>query len=273
MQANDYDDFAQLLDDVYDLIGAGANKVITGGAKSMFFAALAPYSLATVRAALGAHCVDKVRGRFTPKPADIIEQIEASALNDGRPGAEEAWAIALRSQDEADTVVWTAECAEAYSLAKPVMALGDEVGARMAFKEAYVRLVAAARAARRPATWTASIGWDGGRRDQALERAVVAGLLPMPTVQPLLSGPDGNEPASDKAREQLAAIKKMIADGLVAREARLEAEHEQRVAADAAERAEMNRKVEAYARRTGVPLSGIRPAAPGAALRPAPPMG
>ena len=150
MQAIDYDDFAQLLDDVYDLIGAGANKIITAGAKSMFFAALAPYSLATVRAALGAHCVDKVRGRVTPKPADIIEQIDASALNDVRPGAEEAWAIALRSQDEADTVVWTAECAEACSLAKPVMALGDEVGARMAFKEAYVRLVAAARAARRP---------------------------------------------------------------------------------------------------------------------------
>ncbi|SEN31586.1 hypothetical protein SAMN05428959_1011143 [Duganella sp. CF517] len=271
MHANDYDDFAQLLDDVYDLIGSGANKIIAGGAKSMFFAALAPYSLATVRAALGAHCVDKVRGRFTPKPADIIEQIEASVLNDGRPGAEEAWAIALRSQDEADTVVWTAECAEAYSLAKPVMALGDEVGARMAFKEAYVRLVAAARAARRQTTWTASIGWDGGRRDQALVRAVVAGLLPVPTIQPLLSGPASDEPISNMAREQLAAIKKMIADGLVAREARLEAEHEQRVAADAAERAEINRKVEAYARRTGIPMTDIRPTAPGAAQRPAPP--
>lgn len=263
MQANDYDDFAQLLDDVYDLIGSGANKVINGGAKSMFFAALAPYSLATVRAALGAHCVDKVRGRFTPKPADIIEQIEASALNDGRPGAEEAWAIALRSQDEADTVVWTAECAEAYALAGSVMALGDEVGARMAFKEAYLRVVAAARAERRPAAWTASIGWDGGRRDQALQRAVVAGLLPMPAAQALLAGPAGDEPISDKAREQLAAIKKMIAEGLVAREARLEAEHEQRLAADVAERAEINRKVEAYARRTGIPMAGMPAVASG----------
>lgn len=159
--------------------------------------------------------------------------------------------------------MWTAECAEAYSLAKPVMALGDEVGARMAFKEAYVRLVAAARAERRPAAWTASIGWDGGLQDQALERAVVTSLLPMPTVRPLFSGPVGDEPLSDKAREQLAAIKKMVADGLGAHEARLEAEHEQRVAADDAERAEINRKVEEYARRTGIPMAAIRPVASG----------
>lgn len=142
MRANDYDDFAQLVDDANDLIGVGANKVITGGAKSMSVTALAPYSLATVRAALGAHCVDKVRVRFTPKPTDIIEQIEASALNDGRPGAEGAWALALRGQDEADTVVWTAECADAYAQASSIMALSDEVSARMAFKEEYVRLVA-----------------------------------------------------------------------------------------------------------------------------------
>lgn len=275
MQANDYDDFAMLLDDVYDLIGSGPNKIIAGGAKSMFFAALAPYSLATVRAALGAHCVDKVRGRFTPKPADIIEQIELSAMNDGRPGVEEAWAIAVRSQDEADTVVWTAECAEAYAIASSVMVLGDDVGARMAFKEAYVRLVAAARAERRPAAWAASIGWDAGRRDEVLKRAVVAGQLPAPTVHALLAGPTDVEPISDVARDQLDAIKQQLAEGQAAREARIEAEHEQRLAAEAAERAERNRKVEEYARRTGIPLAGTWPsgtAAPGAAQRPAPPV-
>lgn len=257
MQSNDYDDFAQLLDDAYDLIGVGANKVITGGAKSMFFAALAPYSLATVRAALSAHCVDKVRGRFTPKPADIIEQIEASALNDGRPGAEEAWAIALRGQDEADTVVWTAECAEAYAQASSVMALGDEVGARMAFKEAYVRLVAAARANRLPAVWSASIGWDGARRDQALNRAAVAGLLPAPAMQVLIAGPAVDAQLSYTAREQLATIKKMLTDGQAAREARVEAEYQQRLRAEAAEHAERNGRVADYARRTGIPLAKV----------------
>ncbi|MGK5049506.1 hypothetical protein ACQ4WP_26960 [Janthinobacterium sp. GB4P2] len=232
MHANDYDDFAQLLDDAYDLIGVGANKAISGGAKSMFFAAMAPYSLATVRAALGAHCVDKVRGRFTPKPADIIEQIEASALNDGRPGAEEAWAIALTSRDESDTVVWTAECAEAFALAGPILALGDEVGARMAFKEAYIRIVAQARAERRPATWSASMGWDQAKRAAVLGRAATAGLLPAPMVQALLPAPVEVAPADDKARAQLTEIKRMLAASAGRKEqARLDA-HQQQVLAD-----------------------------------------
>lgn len=218
MQPRDYDEFAQLLDDAYDLIGVGTNKVISGGAKSMFFAALAPYSLATVRAALGAHCVDKVRGRFTPKPADIIEQIEASALNDGRPGAEEAWAIALASADEADTVVWTAECAAAFAICRPVLDSSGAISARKSFLEAYARLIAEARAERRPAAWSASIGWDAGRRDAVLGRAATAGLLPAPAAQALLVGPAGAAPGDDKAREQLAKIKQMLAGASEAKE-------------------------------------------------------
>jgi hypothetical protein len=255
MQPRDYDDFAQLLDDAYDLIGVGANKIISGGAKSMFFAAMAPYSLATVRGALAAHCVDKVRGRFTPKPADIIEQIEASALNDGRPGVEEAWAIALTSRNEADTVVWTAECAEAFALASPILALGDEVGARMAFKEAYARLVAQARAERRPAAWSASIGWDEAGRITVLKRAAAAGLLPAPAAQMLLTGPAGSAVPDPRAREQLAAVKQMLADGAAARQARLDAEHDDRIAAEAAEKAALRQRVAAYAAEIGVNVS------------------
>lgn len=234
MQASDFDEFAQLLDDAYDLIGAGANKVISGGAKSMFFAAMAKYSLPTVRAALAAHCVDKVRGRFTPKPADLIEQIEASALNDGRPGPEEAWAIALTSRDEADTVVWTAECAEAFMLCKPILALGDEVGARMAFKEAYARLVAQARAERLPAAWTASVGWDKSRHAAALTRAVTAGLLPAPSVAGLIAGPDTGPPADDEhARAQLAEVKRLLAAGIAAKEERRQAQIDAEIIATA----------------------------------------
>jgi transcriptional regulator with XRE-family HTH domain len=44
-------------------------------------------------------------------PADMVECIGA---NDGRPVLEEAWSIALRSVDEAETVGWTAEIAAAH---------------------------------------------------------------------------------------------------------------------------------------------------------------
>jgi hypothetical protein len=258
MQPHDFDKFAQLLDDAYDLIGVGANKIISGGAKSMFFAAMAPYSLATVRAALAAHCVDKVRGRFTPKPADIIEQIEVSAINDGRPGAEEAWAIALRSANEADTVVWTAECAEAFSICRPVLDSSGAISARKPFLEAYARLVAQARAERRPAAWSASIGWDEAGRIAVLKRAAAAGLLPAPAeAVALLAGPEPTEddPSGELARATVATVKQMLADGAAARQARLDAAHDERIAAEAAEKAALRQRVAAYAAGLGANVS------------------
>ena len=246
MHANDYDDFAQLLDDAYDLIGVGTNKVISGGAKSMFFASMAPYSLTTVRAALAAHCVDKVRGRFTPKPADIIEQIEASALNDGRPGAEEAWAIALTSQDERASLVWTTEMAEAFAICRPVLASSGAISARKPFLEAYERIVAAARVARRPAEWVASVGWDKTRHVAVLTSAVNAGLLPAPAVAGLLEGKKVEITPDAAARAQLARIKKMQADAAEAKErARLAAVEQQRQA-DIEFKRSTNERVQRY---------------------------
>lgn len=243
MHADDYDDFAQLLDDVYDLIGVGANKVISGGAKSMFFAAMAPYSLATVRAALGAHCVDRVRGRFTPKPADIIEQIEASTLNDGRPDGEEAWAIALTGQDEASTVVWTQEAAQAFAICQPVLASSGAISARKPFLAAYARLVAEARAARRPAQWVTSIGTDKHHQVDAIRAAVDRGLLPAPAVAGLLAGP-ANDPTPDqKARAQIRRVKRLMAVAAGRKEQRRQAEVEQKRAADDEWRATTNAAV------------------------------
>ena len=210
MHSQDFDEFSRLLDDAYDLIGSGANKVISGGAKALFFNAMAPYSLDQFRAALSAHCLDKARGRFTPKPADIIEQIDGASANDGRPSADEAWAIALRSQDEADTVVWTAEIAEAFSLCSSVFP--DEVGARMAFKDAYNRIVDRARQLRQPAAWTVSLGWDMSKREVVLQRATTAGLIAHEQVMQLLPNyTDGRQPQIEESPEGLRRLKEVMA--------------------------------------------------------------
>lgn len=223
MVERDFDEFCELLDAAYDLIGSGANKVISAGAKGLFFGAMAAHSLPAVRAALSAHCLDRVRGRFVPKPADLIEQIELAGEKDGRPGAEEAWAIALTSQDESDTVVWTSEIAEAFALCRPVLSMGDEVGARMAFKEAYMRIIASARASRRPAKWSASLGWDIAKRTAVLSRAAVAGLLPAPQVAALLPAPIGEPMPDAAARAQIAKIRQMLADTATANNAAADA--------------------------------------------------
>lgn len=108
-------------------------------------------------------------------------------IDDGRPGADEAWAIALDAQDEACTVVWCVEIQKAFGIARPVLAAGDKIGARMAFRNAYERLVRDARIQRQPAQWSPSLGWDHGQRHAVLTRAVETGMLTSKSIAGLLT--------------------------------------------------------------------------------------
>ena len=157
--------------------------------------------------------------------SDIAERL---AEADSRPAADEAWMNALTAQDECATVVWTEEASEAFQIARPALEANDRIGARMAFKAAYDRLVAQAREARRPAKWITSLGWDAQQRRQVLERAARQGLLPAAQVSALLPPPesdDGELPpalrlASSKpsngsmprARGHLAHIRQLLGD-------------------------------------------------------------
>lgn len=176
MRDSDAAPFVAMLRDVFGLYPAA--RPLTEGQVAMFFRALADHPLDHVRAALDAHVRDAQRGRFPPTPADVIAQLQAVQRDDRRPGSEEAWAIALRATDEAATVVWTEEIAQAWAVALPVLDARDQVGARMAFREAYDRLVTDARADRKPARWSASLGWDEQQRAQAIGHAVQLGYLP-----------------------------------------------------------------------------------------------
>lgn len=177
MREPDFTEFSKLLDAVCSLLSRGT-YVPNATNTALWFRSLQAHELAVVRSAFEAHVKDPQRGRFVPMPADVIAQIEGLASNDGRPGAEEAWATALRARDEAETVVWTAEMADAWAVARSVFDLGDEVGARMAFREAYTRLVEEARRAHMPVAWSVSLGFDLERRALAITAAVHAGRLP-----------------------------------------------------------------------------------------------
>ena len=99
-------------------------------------------------------------------------------LDDGHPGPERAWAMVAKLTED-DTIVWTDEIAEAYSL---VQHLDDRVAARMAFLEHYREKLAVARAAHRLPRWMASLGWDPSRREGVITAAVKEGkLLPAVT--------------------------------------------------------------------------------------------
>ncbi|WP_412021520.1 hypothetical protein [Burkholderia cepacia] len=154
----------------------------------VFWAQLEPYPLDAVLRAISCHVASS---EFAPTPAALLKHLPK--MSDGRPDANEAWAIALRSRDERDTVVWTQECAEAFAVATPVLDGGDEVGARMAFKAAYERLVERNRADGAPAQWLKSLGHDPDLRDAVLTEAVRLGRLQLTDVRsvvPQLAAPD-----------------------------------------------------------------------------------
>jgi hypothetical protein len=215
MLERDYDLFAQMLDDVAELRQL---QPLSANAKALFFRAVARFPIEQVEGAIQAHLIDPEAGKFKAhiQPAHIIAQIEAAVADDGRPGADEAWAIALLARDEAATVVWTEETAQAFAACKPVLDLGDEVGARMAFRQTYDRLVNGARKQGQPNRWQASLGFDMALREQALHRAATAGLLPAPHAAALLPPPlTGEDIVPDsEARAAIARIQAMLASAM-----------------------------------------------------------
>jgi hypothetical protein len=252
MRAEDLTEFNELLDATYELLAkTPQQKIIGGTARALFFKVLARFPLPTVRAAMEAHCASST---FPPTPNDIIARIEGSAVNDGRPGAEEAWAIALTAQDEAATIVWTAEIAQALQVCQPVLSTSGPISARKTFIETYERLVKAARADQKPVKWTHHLGWDKSQHAPVLERAVKAGLLPAPAVAGLLPPPETDALTSDPAaREQLAKIRKLIAEGEEEKQKRLLAAEDARMEAERATSESIGTTVEQYAQAKGIP--------------------
>jgi hypothetical protein len=107
-------------------------------------------------------------------PANIVEAIEKNEP-DGRLGAEEAWAV--YPHDEASSAVITNEMAEAMQSAQELLSYGDRIGARMAFKEAYNRIVERNKLNGISPRWFASLGHSKEGREMALKDAVIKGRI------------------------------------------------------------------------------------------------
>lgn len=189
-------------------------RTFSEAAAGVFCADLGAYPEAQVLHAL-ARCRREVKGALTT--ADVITR-----MDDGRPGVEEAWAQI--PQDEAATVIWTAEAAAAYGACAPLIAAGDRIAARMAFKEVYLASVAKARDAGEPVTRSASLGSDLEGRKRVLAAAVQAGqltpelafeacpLLPPPKSL-LLDAPPKTERAVAKVKREISELAAAMRDG------------------------------------------------------------
>lgn len=133
-----------------------------------------------------------VRCRREVKGALTIQDV-VSRIDDGRPGFEEAWAA--MPFDESQSVVWSGEMAEAFGVARGLLDDGERVAARMAFKEAYTRLVGQARDEGIRVSWTPSLGYDRRGHESVLADAVTKGRLSHDHAQsltPMLLPPAAN---------------------------------------------------------------------------------
>lgn len=223
MQPTENEKFSRMLIGIFEVYSRPAPSA---EAQAVWWRVLRSYALSDVSQALGTYT--RAEPKFPPTPAQILA-LMGEGQGDDRPTADEAWAIALGACDEADTVVWTEETAKAFEAARPVLDLGDKVGARMAFKGAYERLVDVARREGRPKSVRASLGWDLDRRAAALSAAVTAGLLPAPEVAGLLPPPDDAAPVDADAAAQIADLRRLLAESSrrtsVAESASAEAKH------------------------------------------------
>lgn len=205
--------FSDLLDD----LGLIYDREVSVNLKRLYWEDLGGFPIAAIEAACQAHRRDRDRGRFFPKPADLLARIGGDAAH---IPAEAAWAIALESLDEDRTVVWTAEIERAREAARPIWEIGDKYGARAAFVKAYEAILLATPT---PPRYRVSVGNDPAQRHEAVTRALTEGLLttdqakhylPAPDITPagaaiagLLTGKVVELPQDDATRERLAALR------------------------------------------------------------------
>ena len=215
---------------------------------------LRPASAVLMADDLASYPFDEIRRALSRCRAELHGKLTLAAIIDRLPSANahllpnEAWALALRSLDEQETVVWTPEIARALCVAKPVLSGGDQIGARMAFLAAYERELAAAKAEARQPEWMVSLGHDPQRREIALTAAVNAGKLPAPKVERLLPPPD--KPLTESGKRQRKQVVSKLRDLI-----------NQPVSRKAEERREAREREEARRRelleQAGAPLAAI----------------
>ena len=134
--------------------------------------------------------------KWFPKLAELrgLAGTLPDALNDGRPGPEEAWARMPKGERmEDDSIVWCEEERAAYSACRSLLLDGDQIGARMAFKERYEKELAEARSHGRPVQWTMSVGYDIEHRLATLATAVQEKRMSLENALDFVSGERRND--------------------------------------------------------------------------------
>ena len=161
---------------------------------NIYWETLREHDFKPLQQAMQCHVKDPEHGRFMPKPADLIRHLPGGRIM----GADAAWEVAMRARiwDEDATTVASTAVFRAFPFG--IWRMGDKVGARMAFKDAYP-----AALAKYGDQVEVSMGLHPAGRAPAVLDAVRTGLidrqaarllLPQLTDAEFALGADGGEP-------------------------------------------------------------------------------
>ena len=168
MNVNENIQFAEIM----ALCAANYRQEIDVNAVKLFWGMLKEYPLDEVRVAFEKHLRSS---KFFPTISEIIDH-----LPDGRKGehigADEAWAIAKQAMNTNNSVCATEEILQAMDVAQQVYNSRDENPARMAFRDAYNRIVKMSSTKPR---WFMSVGDDISQIESVALKAIQLGRLPV----------------------------------------------------------------------------------------------
>lgn len=142
------------------------NQALSDFALDVFLEDVDGYSFFDVMTAIR-NARKQAKGRISI--GDIMQQMQN---NDGRPSAEEAWAMAIKSLNENLTIALTKETQDALGCgALELLNIGDKFNAGRAYIEKYNQLVTSARDKKVPISWFVSLGDDKDQRDNIVRQA------------------------------------------------------------------------------------------------------
>lgn len=181
MQRNNQDILLEVLGATAEVMG----NQLQPAALMLMAEDLSEYPLDAVLNAVK-RCRRELSGRLNL--AAIIERVQST---DGTFGAEEAWAV--MSRPEGETVVITDQMGEAMQFARHLLDDKDHVAARMAFKEAYTRIMNKARDEKIKPHWFISFGHDEWGRVRPVAEAIRVGKLQLDNALKLMSPENAND--------------------------------------------------------------------------------
>lgn len=168
-------------------------------------------SIIEVKKAFREHVEDPKSGAHFPSASEILSRINLSKNN--MPTYSEAWGIALRALDHQASVVWTEEIESSLYAARPILDAGDVIGARLAFRDAYERLVSDAVKKNKQIAWKIKVGSDHAKMKEEIMKAKLLGRADFSSLSTDVKAKNDVEKEKDWApcpqhiREQLAAFK------------------------------------------------------------------